>query len=72
MRETKLEMAERHVRQGAKRICRQKVLIETLTRDGHAKMLSQAHNLLVELEVTQAMSEDHLVRFRAEAAGESG
>ena len=68
MSETKLEMAERHVEQGAKRICRQKVLIETLTRDGHAKMLSQAQDLLVEFEATQAMSEDHLARFRAEAA----
>ena len=72
MSETKLEMAERHVRQGAKRIYRQKVLIETLIRDGHARMLLQAQGLLVEFEAIQAMSEDHLARFRAEAAEDRG
>ena len=65
-------MAERHVRQDARRTFRQKILIETLIRVGHAKMLPQAHDLLLELEATQAMSEDHLTRFRAEAAEESG
>ena len=68
MSETKLEMAERHVRQGAKRIYHQKVLIKPLVRDGHVRMLLQAQELLVEFEAIQAMSEDHLARFRAEAA----
>ena len=66
--ETKLEMAERHVREGAERIVRQNGLIETLIRDGHDKMLLQAHSLLVEFEAIQAMSENHLARYRAEAA----
>ena len=68
MSETKLEMAERHVREGAERIARQKSLIETLIRGGHEKLLPQAHGLLVEFEAIQAMSEDHLARYRAEAA----
>ena len=71
MSETRIEMAERHVRQGAKRIYRQKTLIETLAMNGHAKMLSQAHDLLVEFEAIQAMSIEHLARFRAEAAEDS-
>lgn len=68
MSETKLEMAERHVREGAGRIVRQKGLVETLARDGREKMLIQARGLLVEFEAVQAMSEDHLARYRAEAA----
>lgn len=72
MSETKLEMAERHVRQGAERIAHQKSLIETLARDGHDNMLPQAHGILAEFESIQAMSEEHLARYRAEAAEASG
>lgn len=68
MGETKIEMAERHVREGARRIVAQKVRIETLTSFRYARMLPMAHDLLSHLEDIQAMSEEHLARFRAEAA----
>ncbi len=67
MSETKLEMAERHVRQGAERIAHQKSLIETFAEDGHDNMLPKAYEILGEFEATQAMSEEHLARYRKEA-----
>ena len=71
MSETKLAMAERHVLEGAERITRQKDLIATLARDGHDRMLPLAHDLLAQFEDVQAMSEEHLARYQAEAASGS-
>ena len=71
MTETRLAMAERHVREGADRITRQQALITTLIRDGHNGMLPQAHDLLAQLEGVQAMSKEHLARYQAEAASGS-
>ena len=67
MTETKLEMAERHVQEGAKRIAQQKGRIELLVSDGYDRMLPMAHDLLDQLEDIQAISEEHLARYRAEA-----
>ena len=71
MSETKLEMAERHVREGAERITHQKDLIATLARDGHDRMLPRAYELLAQFEDVQAMSKAHLARYQAEAASGS-
>ena len=71
MSETSLVMAERHVREGADRIARQKNLIAKLARDGHDRVLRQAHDLLAQFEGVQAMSEKHLALYRAEAASAS-
>ena len=71
MTETRLAMAERHVREGADRITRQQALIAKFIRDGHEAMLPQAHILLTHLEDVQAMSKEHLARYQAEAASGS-
>lgn len=49
--ETKLEMGERHVREGKARIARQRQLIEELLHDGHRT--EEARRLLREFEAVQ-------------------
>ncbi len=61
-------MAERHVREGAERIARQRKLIETITSKAHEDLLLNAESLLAEMENLQDMSEEHLARFKSEAA----
>ncbi|TGT51895.1 hypothetical protein EN813_050040 [Mesorhizobium sp. M00.F.Ca.ET.170.01.1.1] len=56
--ETKLEIGERHVREGKARIARQRELIEELSRDGHRT--GEAKRLLQEFEAVQRELEAHL------------
>jgi hypothetical protein len=51
-RETELEMAQRHVRQGEARVAAQRELVEELRRDGHD--MTQAEKLLVTFQTTLA------------------
>jgi hypothetical protein len=63
MQETELEMAERHVREGAAHVARQKELLEQLRRDGHDD--TQAEELLTVFEATLQEHRDDLERIRA-------
>ncbi|RWE26633.1 MAG: hypothetical protein EOS41_05735 [Mesorhizobium sp.] len=56
--ETKLEMGERHVREGNARIARQRELIEELLHDGHRT--EEARRVLQEFEAVQRELETHL------------
>jgi hypothetical protein len=57
-RETELEMVMRHVEQGAKRVVRQKEIIELRRQWGTSTALSE--DILATLEATQALHRDHL------------
>ena len=59
-----LAQAERHVAQGAEHIRRQRILIEELSRDGHA--IQQAEQLLAQFEDLQALRVAHRDRLTAE------
>ena len=61
--ETELEMAERHVREGALRIERQRELVAELTDHGHAKVADQAHDLLALFLAIQRESVKHVERL---------
>ena len=53
MAETALEMAQRHVREGAARVERQRTLVDTLTADGHEALAEEAKALLAVFEDVQ-------------------
>ncbi len=55
-----LEQAERHVREGARRIADLEGRIDELERDGHAKAAALAKDLLQTLEKTQELAVEHL------------
>src|SRR5262245_41294285 len=56
--ETKLEMAFRHVKEGAVRVARQRELVKELQWGGHAT--DNAQRLLITFEQLQHMHEAHL------------
>jgi hypothetical protein len=58
--ETKLERAQRHVREGLERLERQRTLISELIRDGHGGLVPAAQRFLAEMEQYQAEIEQHL------------
>lgn len=58
--ETHLQQAERHVREGARRIADLEARIDELERDGHANAAVIAKELLETLEKTQELAIDHL------------
>jgi hypothetical protein len=66
MPETERQTAERHVREGNKRILRQAELIKQLETDGRTKMLREAEQLLADLQALQEQAEEHLRRLQAE------
>ena len=68
--ETALQMAQRHVNEGQKRIARQEALIAELVRDGHDHMLPEANDLLRRMQEFQAEAEQHVAQRLAESAGQ--
>ena len=62
--ETRLEMAERHVREGERHVANQREILEHLSEHGHSTEL--AERLLSNLEGLLAMHREHLARIRAE------
>ncbi|AZO12913.1 hypothetical protein EN817_11335 [Mesorhizobium sp. M3A.F.Ca.ET.174.01.1.1] len=61
-RETQLEMAQRHVREGEERIARQRDLIERLAEHGHPT--DEAVKMLQEFQAIQLEHITHLERLR--------
>ena len=59
--ETKLQMVQRHVRQGRDTLVRQRAVIERLQVNGFAT--NQAEELLAEFQNMQALHEEHLARI---------
>jgi len=55
--ETRLEIAQRHVREGWERLERQRTLISELIRDGHYDMVREARRFLATMEQYQAVFE---------------
>ena len=55
-----LEQAQRHVREGARRIADLKVRIDELERHGHVRAAALARELLQTLEKTQELAIEHL------------
>ncbi len=62
--ETPLEQAERHLREGAERIVKQRSLIEQLRRDGQVEVLATAKGLLSEMLKFQEAGRNHLATER--------
>ena len=62
-RETEIEMAERHVRQGQAHVARQSELVEQLRVDGHDTR--QAEELLTEFEAILTEHRKHLELARS-------
>jgi DNA repair protein RadC len=60
MNETRLQMEERHVREGAERIANQKVLIAFLKRGRHEAALTTAEALLTQHEYFQEIAVENL------------
>lgn len=67
MSESKLEVAERHVREGRERVAHQRATLEHLERDGHQEAAREARELLSTLEVSLRLAEEGLEREREEA-----
>ena len=65
--EDPLSMEQRHVRAGRERVTRQVDLIARLARNGHLSMLPNAEAFLVELERSQALSEERLGQWTQQA-----
>ena len=55
--ETRLEIAQRHVREGRQRLERQRALISELIQDGHYNMVREARRFLATMEQYQAVFE---------------
>lgn len=64
--ETVIEMLRRHVREGARHIANQHLLIARLKQ--HSLPTEDAEALLVTFEQLQRQHEDHLARVEAEAS----
>ncbi|CDX55583.1 conserved hypothetical protein [Mesorhizobium plurifarium] len=62
--ETPLEMAERHVREGAERIARQRALIDRMAERG--QLSDEAQLFLDQLQAAQREHTAHLDRLRGE------
>ena len=60
--ETSLQHAERHVREGEKRIAQQRGLVQGLARDGQSTRL--AVTILTEHRAALRQVRDHLARVR--------
>ena len=58
--ESELEMCRRHVREGAKRIARQREIVARFTRKGYDA--TEAEHLLSVFREIQQHSEEHLAR----------
>ena len=58
--ETKLEMTERHVREGERHLDNQRSIIDWLRK--HNYSTSEAELLLINLEEAQRLHRDHLAR----------
>ncbi len=65
--ESKLDMAERHVREGTECVERQKAIVDELERDGHRERAEEARKLLSTLEESLRLAEYGLCRERREA-----
>ena len=63
--ETPLEQAERHVREGEARIKRQELLITSLERGGHIRLLVDARDLLARMHEFQRIGLEHVRWERA-------
>ncbi|AZO58959.1 hypothetical protein EJ078_06315 [Mesorhizobium sp. M1A.F.Ca.IN.022.06.1.1] len=61
-RETPLEMAQRHVREGAERIAHQRALIARMELRGQS--IGEAEHRLREFQAAQRQHTDHLRRLR--------
>jgi hypothetical protein len=61
--ETELEMCQRHIREGALRIDRQKAIVSLFV--GRGQDPSEAEHLLSIFQHIQQCSEDHLARLKA-------
>lgn len=67
MTESDLEMAERHVREGAGHITRQSQIVDELTRDGHHELAREAAGLLRQFEELQVEHLAHRDRLLSES-----
>ncbi|MBC7770679.1 MAG: hypothetical protein H7124_17995 [Phycisphaerales bacterium] len=65
MGETALAMCKRHVREGAARIARQRVLAEQLRDHGHSDLADHADALLAQFVWIQEESVVHMERLMA-------
>ena len=61
-----LALAERHVREGAEHVARQRQIIAELERDGHDA--TEARRMLATFETTQAMHVADLERIAVQVA----
>lgn len=59
--EPQLQMARRHVREGRARVARQQEIVAELREGGYPTEI--AKTLLVTLEATQRLHEEHLIRI---------
>jgi hypothetical protein len=57
--ETPRQMAERHVREGEKRVARQEALVAELDRDGHGDAAARARDLLTTLRQSLQLAREH-------------
>ena len=63
--ETKVQLAERHVREAEARVTRQMEIIEELHRDHHYKLEAEAEALLRVFQDTLKTYQQDLARLRA-------
>jgi hypothetical protein len=67
-RETLLEMARRHVREGAQRVVRQKEIVARLGRNGnYASQTALAREVLTGLLTSLDLMRDHLRRIERQS-----
>jgi hypothetical protein len=62
--ETLLEMARRHVREGAVRIARQEEIASKLDRDNHPQAAALARVILATMRSSLDLSEHHLLAIK--------
>jgi uncharacterized coiled-coil protein SlyX len=65
--ETELQTAERHVREGERRIARQEALIRELDRGGHPAATAEiARKVLAAMNESLVLARTHVARLKAQ------
>jgi hypothetical protein len=62
--ESLLEVAQRHVQEGKRRIARQRAIIEEMERDRHLQAAAKARRIMATMEASLRLSQQHLDRLQ--------
>lgn len=70
--EAEIEIAQRHVREGAERVARMVQIIDEMDRHNHPKTAATGRSLLETMRVTLDMAKRHLIRLESNSEQKEG